>query len=125
MYPDPCGSDLANAVANGADPATVVPDIFVVVRGVTKPIPPAGQVFSGVVGPTLAAAACAVQHGQVRMTTAAVIRAGGGSVFWVPETSPRGTLNLQHVNVTEIVATAFSEPIANPVPKKLRLDEGR
>lgn len=77
------------------------------------------------VGPTLAAAACAVQHGQVRVTTAGAIRAAGGVIEWVPELSPRGTLNLQHADVVEATATVFPAPVPNPVPRKQRIDEGK
>src|SRR5437763_195906 len=100
MFPHPCGSDLAKAVRNGADPKTVVPDGFGVVRGGPKPIPPLGDTFSAVVGPTLDAAACAVPNGQVRVVTAGEIRRRGGVVEWLPEISAHGTLNEQHVHVT-------------------------
>jgi hypothetical protein len=124
MFPHPCGADLAEAVRKGADPKVVVPDEFVVVRGGTKPMPPPGDSFSSTVGPTLEAAAAAVPHGQVRVTTARAIRAQGGTVEWFAEHTPHGTLNEQHVHVTEQGATSFSEPQANPVPKKLRIDAG-
>jgi hypothetical protein len=123
-FPDPCGVDLAEAVRLGADLKTVVPHDFVVVRGGTKPLPPAGTVFSATVGPTLESAAAAVPYGKVRQTTAALIRQRGGRVDWAPEFSPHGTLNEQHVHVVEVGPTSFSEPIANPVPRHLRIDAG-
>jgi hypothetical protein len=46
-------------------------------------------------------------------------------VKWVPEYSPHGTLNEQHVNVVEIGTTRFSDPRMNPVPKHLRIDQGK
>src|SRR6266446_2941668 len=101
MFPHPCGNDLAESVRNGADPKTVVPDGFTVVRGGTKPIPPLGQTFSAVVGPSLDAAASAVPNGQVRVTTAGGIRHRAGVVEWLSEISAHGTLNEQHVHVTE------------------------
>ena len=97
MFPHACGVDLERAVRNGADPAQVVPDDYVVVRGGTKPLPPAGEEFSGFVGPEVAAAGCALPHAQIRVSSAGAIRAAGGRVTWVPEFSPHGTLNLQHV----------------------------
>src|SRR6266511_1367636 len=124
MFPHPSGADLAEDVRNGADPKTVVPNAYVVVRGGTKPIPPSGDAFSATAGPTVEAAAAAVPHGQVRVTTAGAIRQKGGTVEWAPEYSPHGTLNQQHVQVTENGPTSFSDPLPNPVPKKLRIDGG-
>jgi hypothetical protein len=46
------------------------------------------------------------------------------SVVWVPEFSPHGTLNEQHVEVTEVGTTGFSGLQRNPVPKKFRIDSG-
>jgi hypothetical protein len=83
-----------------------------------------GNTFSATVGPTLEAAAGAVPHGQVRATTIGAIRGRGGSVVWVAEFSPHGTLNEQHVHITEAGTTSFSGPQPNPVPKKLRIDGG-
>src|SRR5271157_1334931 len=101
MFPQPCGAQLGDEVRNGADPKRVVPDAFVVVRGGAKPLPASGTTFSATVGPTLEAAAAAVPHGQVQMATAGAIRQNGGVVEWAAESSPHGTLNEQHVNVTE------------------------
>lgn len=84
-------------------------------------MPPAGTPFSASVGPTLAAAACAVPHGQLAHTTAGAIRAGGGSIVWVPQASPSGIMNNQHVHVTEAGASTFSALIPNPVPKADRV----
>jgi hypothetical protein len=124
MFPDPCGAALAEAVRNGADPRMVVPDEYFVVRGGIKPLPPARTVFSAVTGPTLEAAACAVPNNQLRAASARLIRANGGSVEWLAEYSPHGTLNEQHVNMIEYASTSFSEPQPNPVSKKLRIDAG-
>lgn len=79
MFPHPCGDQFEHAVANGADPNAVVPDDYVVVKGGTLPLPTAGEVFSGAVGPSLIDAAAAVPHGQIRITTAGDIRAAGGT----------------------------------------------
>jgi hypothetical protein len=125
MFPHSCGVELARAVANGADPRTVVPDEYRVVRGGTRPVPAAGAAYSAVVGPTLEGAAAAVPHGRIRHTTASEIRASGGIIEWVPEFSPHGTLNQQHVHVTEYGATSFSEPQPNSVARTLRIDKGR
>lgn len=80
MFPHPCGEQFEQAVATGADPASVVPDDFVIVRGGTKPIPDPGVEFSCSVGPIVDAAACAVPYGQIRVTTVAAVRAAGGRV---------------------------------------------
>lgn len=122
MFAHPCGEQFEQAVATSADPATVVPNDFVIVHGGTTPIPAAGTVYSGAVGPTLDAAACAVPHGQIRVTTVGEIRDPGGTVIWVIETSRRLTLNRQHVNITEAGPTAFSELMPNPVPRVDRID---
>lgn len=125
MFPDPCGARFAEAVRNGADPRGVVPDDYVLVRGGLKPLAPPGARFSVATGPAVEAAACAVPHGSIRVTTAGAVRAGGGTVEWVEEHSPHGTLNQQHVNVTEGGATSFSDIRPNPVPKQQRIDGGR
>lgn len=125
MFPHACGVNLAEAVRNGADPTLVVPDSYVVVRGGIKPIPPLGQSFSATAGPDLAGAAAAVPHNQVRSTFASNIRCKGGRVEWKAQHSPHGTLNEQHVHVVECGSTSFSEPVPNPVPKKLRIDQGK
>lgn len=122
MFPHPCGAVFAEAVKNGADPRTVVPDDFVIVYGGTGPIPPPGTEFSGATGPTLDAAASAVPHGTIRVTTAGAIRARGGVVEWDPDLSRYNTWNEQHVNITEGRPTALSAVQPNPVPKKQRID---
>jgi hypothetical protein len=121
-FPHPCGDDFAEAVQKGADPKQVVPDGFVVIRGGKNPVEPPGTTFSGVVGPTIEAAAAALPHGQIRVATAGAIRARGGIVEWAPEISRHGTLNQQHVNVTEVTATSFSELQGNPIPRQQRVD---
>jgi hypothetical protein len=125
MFPHPCGQELAALVQAGWDPRTIVPNGYFVVLGGTKPVPPMGTVFSATVGPTLEAAACSVPYNQIRSATAAAIRAAGGSVDWLVESSRRGTINEQHVHVTEIGGSAFTEPFPNPVAKKQRIDEGQ
>jgi hypothetical protein len=80
--------------------------------------------FSAVAGPTLEAAGCAVPHGQLRVTTVGVIRAAGEVVEWFADSSPHGTMNLQHVHVTEAGSTVFGGPQPNPVSRKQRIDEG-
>ena len=122
MFPHPCGDELEQGVAAGADPKSVVPDDYVVVKGGTLPLPAAGVPFSGAVGPTLTDAAAAVPHGQLRITTAGAIRAAGGEVRWAPEKSRHQTINHQHVNITEAGASTFSELTRNPVPLRERID---
>lgn len=85
MFPHPCGEDLERAIAAGADPATAVPDEYVVVRGGTKPIPPERNSVLALHGPDLEAAACAVPYNQMRLTTAGAIRNAGGIVVWKVE----------------------------------------
>jgi hypothetical protein len=121
-FPHPCGADLAEAVRKGADPKQVVPDTFLVVRGGRNPVEPPGTTFSAAVGPTVEAAAAALPHGQIRVATAGAIRARGGIVEWAPEVSRHGTVNQQHVNVTEAGATSFSELQTNPLPRQKRVD---
>lgn len=125
MFPHACGETLRELVEQGADPFLVIPDDFIVVRGGTRPPPPAGQVFSVAVGPTLEAAASAVPYNQIRVTSVSAVRSQGGAVEWLAEHSPHGTLNEQHANVIEYGSSSFSEPIPNPVPKKDRIDAGQ
>ena len=121
MFPHPCGEELERLVAAGADPATVVPDEFVVVRGGTKPMPPVGTIFSASVGPTLSEAACGVPHGQIRFTTVGAIRSNAGLVVWLPQYSANGIMSLQHVHVTETGQSPFSALVPNPVPAAQRI----
>ncbi len=122
MFPHPCGEEFEQAVAAGADPATVVPDEYVVAKGGTQPLPPAGRIFSGTVGPTRESAAAAVPHGQARFSTVGAIRAAGGTVTWLPELSREQTVNRQHVNITEPEATTFTGLVPNPVSRQQRID---
>jgi hypothetical protein len=122
MFPSPCGTVFAEAVRNGADTKSVVPDDFVVVHGGTEELAPLGEGFSGAVGPTLEEAAAAVPHGQIRFTTAGAIRAGGGIVEWLPQVSRLKTVNYQHVDITEGGLSTFSELQPNPVPRSQRID---
>lgn len=121
MFPDPCGAEFAEAVRKGADPRIVVSDEFIIVRGGASAVDPAAP-FSGAIGPTLEAAAAAVPHGRIRVTTAGAIRAAGGIVEWALELSRHGTSNQQHVNITEGGPTTFSELRPNPVPRVQRID---
>lgn len=125
MFPDPCGAALAEAVRNGADLRTVVPDHYVIVHGGTTPVPGPGTRFSAVAGPTLEAASAAVPHGRVRMALAGSIRSSGGIVEWEPDWSRFWTLNEQHVHITEAGPSVFSELLPNPVPRKRRIDGSR
>jgi hypothetical protein len=122
MFPDPIGEQWAREVQNGADPKTVVPNNFVVVRGGAAPPDSNDLPFSGAAGPSLEAAASAVPHGQIRVATAGAIRDLGGKVEWAPEVSRHGTVNQQHVNITVRDLSCFSELQANPVPRKQRID---
>lgn len=121
-FPHPCGEEFEQAVAAGADPATVVPDEFAVAKGGSFPLPPAGDIFSGSVGPTPELAAAAVPHGQVRLSTVGAIRDAGGTVTWGSELSRHHTVNRQHVNITESGPTTFTGLVPNPVPRKQRID---
>lgn len=120
-FPHSCGDDFQRAVAAGADPLTIVPDEFVVVRGGTSPLDPPGIVFSGAIGPTLEDAASAIPHGQLRVAKVGAIRATGGIVKWIPEMTRYKIINLQHVDVTELGLTAFSELKPNPVSRPDRV----
>lgn len=122
MFPHSCGDAFEQAVANGADPKTVVPDDYVVVKGGTLPLPGPGNEFSGAVGPTLPDAAAAVPHGQIRVTTVGAIRAAGGEVCWAPDVSRHLTTNRQHVNITEAGPSVFSDLTPNPHPRRDRID---
>ena len=122
MFPHPCGEELRQAALSGADKRFVVPDEYVVVKGGTTPLPEDGGVFSGVVGPTLEAAACAVPHGQLRVSTVGGIRAAGGAVVWKAEESRYLTMNYQHVNIIEAGPTTFAPLLSNPVPLAGRID---
>lgn len=85
-------------------------------------MPQPGARFSGAAGPTLEAAAAAVPHGQIRVTTAGAIRAQGGVVEWSLDRSRHNTPNRQHVHITEAGSSTFSELQPNPVPRKQRID---
>ena len=122
MFPHPCGPRFAEAVAKGADPKAVVPDDYVIVRGGANPAAAPGETFSAAAGPSVEAAAAALPHGQIRVTTAGAVRARGGVVEWIPEVSRHGTPNYQHVDVTEKGAMTLSELQPNPVPRARRID---
>jgi hypothetical protein len=112
---------LLDAVAKGADPKTVIPNEFVIIRGGIAPQPDPGTIFSGAMGRTLEEAGIGVPHNQIRVTTAGDIRATGGTVELAPEpTAKTGTLNILHVNVNEGGPSCFSDPVPNPAPKDQR-----
>lgn len=110
------------ALQQGANPATVVPDPYAVVRGGQAPMPTAGTTFSGSMGATVPEAAAGVPHGTIRSTTAGAVREQGGSVVLAPEATRSGAINQSHVNVTEGSSpTVFGPPAPNPVPKSERV----
>jgi hypothetical protein len=125
MFPDPCGQTLADAVLAGADPLTVIPDEYVMVRGGEQPEPDTGVWLCGAVGATLLGAARAVPHGRIRIASVGSIRMAGGQVKWSPAQSRLGAMNLQHVDFRVTVPGLFSELQANPVPRRLRIDGSR
>ncbi len=124
-FPTPAARTWRTPSGTVPIPGGVVPDDYLIVRGGTKPIPPSGQRYSANVGPTVEAAASSVPYGQIRVTTVAEIRRAGGIVEWVLEYSRHGTLNEQHVHVTEMTSSTLSPLRPNPVPKTLRIDGGR
>ncbi len=111
---------LLDAVAKGADPKTVIPDDFVIIRGGIGPLPDPGTAFSAAMGRTEQEAGHGVPHNQIRVTTAREIRARGGAVELAPERTAKGELNVLHVNVVEGGQTTFSDPKTNPAPKDER-----
>jgi len=114
--------DAKFALQQGANPATVVPDPYAVVRGGQAPMPAAGTTFSGSMGATVSDAAAGVPHGTIRSTTAGAVREQGGSVVLAPEATRSGAINQSHVNVTEGSSpTVFGPPAPNPVPKSERV----
>ena len=125
MFPHPCGEEFERLVAAGADPATVVPDDYAIVKGGTRPLPAEGELFSGAVGPDLETAGAAVPHGQLRYASVGEIRSAGGIVTWEIELSRYDTLNRQHVNITETGLSVFSTLIPNPVRLRDRIDGDR
>jgi RHS repeat-associated protein len=98
-----------------------VPNGQVVVRGGQSEMPPAGEPFSGSQGATTGEAGAGVPHGTIRETTAGNVRANGGTVEVAPERTRSGTMNYQHVNVTE-GKPSFGPPKPNPVPRKDRIE---
>ena len=111
------------ALQQGANPATVVPNSYSVVRGGQTSMPAAGTTFSGSMGATVQdAGAAGVPHGTIRSTTAGAIREQGGSVVLAPEATRSGAINESHVNVTEGsgLRVSFGPPAPNPVPKSQR-----
>ena len=102
---------------------TGVSNSSVVVRGGSSPMPAAGETFSGATGKTVQEAGSGVPHGQIRETTAGAVRQNGGQVRSAPEPTRSGAMNNRHVNVVQGKGkpSTFSEPKANPVPKKDRV----
>jgi hypothetical protein len=125
MFSDACGEQFEKEVQAGADPKRVVPEGYYLAKGGTNPPPPPGEAFSASVGPTPETAAAAVPHGTIRITRVGTVRAGGGTVEWYPEVTRYGTINKQHVNVTEVGETSFGEAMPNPVPARSRVDGDR
>jgi hypothetical protein len=125
MFPDPVGERIEQAVLAGADSAIVVPDDFVLVRGGVSDMPPPWTTFSASTGPTVESASAALPHGTIRIARVADVRLAGGKVEWHPETTRYGTINRQHVNVTETGPTVFSDPRPNQVPSASRIDGDR
>jgi RHS repeat-associated protein len=102
--------------------ADEVADDLVVVRGGTKEMPAPGETFSGAAGRTLDEAASGVPHGQIRVTTAGQIRAGGGTVKHAPELTRSGVMNPLHVNICLGRGRCPFGPLQpNPVPKVGRI----
>lgn len=108
-------------IANSDPQSSDVPDDYVVVRGGTKPLPPIGEPFSGSAGPDKYDAGKGIPHGQLRATTARLIRDLGGSVMFKPEMSAGHVLNSRHVEIIEGAAGAFGKVEPNPVPKTERI----
>jgi hypothetical protein len=100
-----------------------VPNAWVIVRGGTRDLPPAGTAFSGAAGADERDAAAGVPQGTVRTATAAAIRAAGGMILVRPERTRSGTINWRHVDVVEGAGgpTAFGPLHSNPVPKPERV----
>jgi hypothetical protein len=117
----PVKYDPEFAYRQGANPQTVVPDSYYVVRGGQSPMPPQGTTFSGSMGSTVNEAGIGVPHGSIRTTTAGQVRSGGGIVEFAPEPTRSGTMNFRHVNITEQSSTVFGDIIKNPVPKVQRI----
>ncbi len=111
-----------NLLASGSETATKLADDMMIVRGGTAPLPPPGEIFSGAYGQTLEEAASGVPHGQIRVTTAGEIYAGGGTVEIVPELTRSGVLNERHVNVCLGPGPCPFGPLQpNPVPRSGRI----
>jgi RHS repeat-associated protein len=99
-----------------------VPDAHAVVRGGIGDAPATGTTYSGSHGADVAEAGRGVPNGQLRTTTAAEIRANGGSVNVKPELSRQGNMNGQHVNVVEGGTNSSLGSIqTNPAPKIERI----
>jgi RHS repeat-associated protein len=99
-----------------------VPDAHAVARGGIGDAPATGTTYSGSHGADLAEAGKGVPNGQLRATTAAEIRANGGSVNVKPELSRQGNMNGQHVNVVEGgTKSSLGSVQTNPAPKTERI----
>src|SRR5260370_39244917 len=113
---------LAQTAVTGAAPGDFhapgdVPNATVIVRGGQSEMPVPETTYSGSQGVTTSEAGRGVPHGQIRDSTAGNIRAAGDMVEVKPERTRSGTMNPQHVNVTEGKPT-FGPVKPNPVPKK-------
>jgi len=118
---------LAEVLARGADPRTVIPDDAAIVRGGRNYQHQPGNVISAQMGSKAAEAASGLPHATIRVATAGDIRAAGGAVELSPEDAwEGGPVNTWHVNVTEGPRPAFPElGVASPVPRQDRLSPPR
>jgi RHS repeat-associated protein len=99
-----------------------ISDETIIARGGVAELPAAGEVFSGAQGQSVEEAAAGIKHGQIRVTTAGDIRAGGGTVVPKPELDPNvGAVNHQHVDICLGTGDCLWDgPYANPIPKSGR-----
>jgi RHS repeat-associated protein len=113
---DPDIKPLKEKLEQGVDPAQIVPNDFVIVRGGQTDVPASGTLISGSTGATAQQAATGVPHGSIRQTTAGEIRAQGGTVTYVPEPSASGNMNYRHVDIVEGGSASSFPPQASPSP---------
>lgn len=109
------------ASAAEGTPLRTLPDDAIVMRGGTGPIPGPGVKFSGT-GGTAWEAAEGVPHGQLRVTTAGAIRAGGGTVEYSKGDYGGIIDNPAHVDITlGPGGSTFGPPVSNPFHKNFRI----